>query len=465
MTGLLDRTAVIDLGATWVPLEEPEPPPRPPSARVPLILAILLLLAPLAGAAVPRPALRGLFAVPIEVGDPFAIAAQTLYTAGSGRVTAYRIPGGAPAWSTATGPVEALLWLPGAGVVLAQLESAEPGGVLALEARTGRVVWRAARARLLGAADERRAVVLVADPGLTVDVPTGRTLWERPRGLGMAWMLPDVDPSRSAPPRLAFDGGTGVTEVLAAATGAVLARARLEAGWPAGAGGAGGPAGAGGADGPAGAGGADGPAGAGGADGPAGAGGAAGPAQPDGFLLAARSVAGGRLLVARQRPDGTVLDAFDLDTLAHEWRTRITPAAYFVTDCGEVLCADGFSAITGLDPGTGRVAWMSWQWRQGRPLAGGRLLMSRSLSGAPVAVVERGTLRPALGLAGWLPVQGMVARDAAGQRSWFATVEPAGPRLRILGWAQGVQISQCQYTDAYLACPSMQDRLRLWRLG
>src|SRR5581483_2605658 len=150
------------------------------------------------------------------------------------------------------------------------------------------------RARLLGTvAGSGRALLLHVSqpPEVGVDVSTGRTVWARPRGLGVAWVLPDVDPLRTPPAQLTFDSGGGVTEVVDAASGAVLRRAGLEAAWP------------------------------------------------PGYQLVARSVAGDRLFVARQQAGGVRLDAYDLGTLAHRWRTTLAEGSFFVASCGALLCA------------------------------------------------------------------------------------------------------------------------------
>jgi PQQ-like domain len=429
-------TAMIDLGEDWDLPDQPAPP-RTSARRLPLILAILLLASLLGGAAVPRYGLVSLFAVPIEVGSVYTVSGDSLYLSRAGQVSAYRLPAGTPEWSAPTAQqVGALLPMPQAGVVLAQFAGGDPTGMVALDARTGRVLWRDDHARLLGAPDPRRVLLLVSDQMRAVDVPTGRTIWERPRGLGMGWVLPDVDPLQTAPPRLAFDGGDGVTEVVDAVSGAVVARARLETQWPSGIGVT--------------------------SDG-------AVSVTTGGFLLAARSVVGNRLFVARQQDGGTLVDAYDLGTLAHLWRTRLRPSAFFITDCGAVLCADGFTSIAGIDPGSGSVLWNSRQWREARPLPGGRLLVTSATAIEPVSVVDASDLRPIMGLPGWSPVAGfapgswLVARDSQGLRTWFAALDPGAPALHPLGWAWGVQISQCEYRDAYLACPTVHNELRLWR--
>ncbi|MEN3304017.1 MAG: hypothetical protein V7603_219 [Micromonosporaceae bacterium] len=428
---------VIDLAEDWTVPDEPERA-RPPSPRLALVLLSVLLLAALGGAAVPRYGLVSLFAVPIDVGSAHALYGDTLYVSRSDDVRAYRLPAGTLEWSAATAhPVGALIAVAAAGVVLAQYESGDPTGVLAFDARSGRVLWRDERGRLLGALPgPSRALLLHLDEVRAVDVPTGRTIWERPRGLGVGWAMPDMDPLQNAPPRLAFDGGDGVTEVVDASSGAVVARSRLESLWPAGVG-------------------------------VNGTGSVS--ATTGGFLLAARSVVGGQLFVARQRSASTVLDAYDLGTLAHQWRITLSPAAFFVTGCGEVLCVDGFSSMTGVDPRSGAVLWYTRQWREARPLPGGRLLVSSSVADAPVSIVDSATLRPVLRLAGWFPLPGsapgswLVGRDTQGLRTWFAALAPDGHRVRPLGWVRGVQISQCEYRDAYLACPTVHNELQVWQ--
>jgi hypothetical protein len=432
-------TAVIDLGEDWTLPQELEVP-RPASFRLPLVLFGVLLLAALGGAAVPRYGLVSLFTVPIEVGSAHVVYGDTLYVSRTRVVTAYRLPTGTPEWSVATAhPVGALIPVAAAGVVLAQYSSGDPTGMVALDMRAGRALWHDDRARLLGALPgPRRALLLYRDEVRAVDVPSGRTIWERPRGFGQGWAMPDLDPLQNAPPRLVFDGGSGYTEVVDASSGAVVARLRLESLWPAGVGVSGS---------------------------------GAVSVTTGGFLLAARTIVGGQLFVARQRSGSSVVDAYDLATLAHQWRSTLNPAAFFITGCGAVLCADGFTSIAGVDPRTGTVLWISRQWREARPLPGGRLLMSSSLADTPVSIVDAASLRPVLQLAGWFPLAGtatgtwLVGRDAPELKTWFAALSADGLGVRPLGWVRDVSISQCEYRDEYLVCPTVRNELGVWRFA
>lgn len=431
-------TVLIDLGEVRELPPEPEPPRRrrPLSRRTALILAGLLLVVTMGGAAVPRRGLTGLFAVPIEVSSAHLLDGDTLYVSHDARIDAYRLPDGTRRWTTpAPRPVGLFLPVPAAGVVLAGYATGDPTGMLALDARTGRVLWRDDRSRLLGAlSSPSRALLVRLDDLRAVDLPTGRTVWERPRALGMGLTVSGRDPTLAVPARLAFDSGGGVTEVVDAGTGTVVARSRLESHWPL-----------------------------------APPGQAAGSGPLSGYLLAARSVVGGRLFVARSQGGSTMIDAYDLVTLAHQWRTQVSRPAFFVTACGPVLCVAGYGPTTGLDPRSGAVLWDSGKWRDVRGLPGGRLLVSGSDSGEPTSVMDATGLRPLLRLPGWRPLLGsarrswLVGRDTGGLRTWFAVLDPAGPAIHPFGWVSGVQTGQCEYGDAYLACPTVGNQLQVWR--
>ncbi len=426
-------TVLIDLGEAREVPEEYLPAPRRPGRGLTLAVVGLLLLTLLGADARPRYGLVGLFSVPIDVASTEAIADDALYVSNPHQVAAYRLPSGTPLWTVRTAVAPgAIVPVRGAGTVLVQLVSEEPRGVLSLDAGTGRILWQDPGAELLGALPGTgRALLLRHDGVRAVDVPTGRTVWERPRGLGMGWDLPDMDPAQNAPPRLAFDGGDGSTEVVDASSGALLVRRQLESHWPAG------------------------------VPGPV-------SVSPSGLLLAARSVVGNQLFVARQQNGHTTLDAYDLGSLAHQWRTTLSPPVFFVTGCAGVLCVDGFSSMFGLDPATGAVRWQSADWRQAWPLPGGRLLVSAAMDGAPASVVDAVSLRQVLGLRTWQPVDGaaggpwLVARDVSGLRTWFGVLDPARPGVRPLGWAWGLQRSQCLARLGYLACPTVHDLLQVW---
>ncbi|HKS98250.1 MAG TPA: PQQ-binding-like beta-propeller repeat protein, partial [Rugosimonospora sp.] len=387
----------------------------------PLLLVAVALLGALGGA-VPHPVtLSTLFSVPFDARSDLALSTGALYVVRLRQVRAYALPRGDHRWSTSLSqPVNAVVPMERAGVVLVVTTHGFVTALLALDARTGQVRWREDPAQVWGVLDGAGWVLLrSADRVRALDPATGRTVWEHITGAG--WSLPDPDPRQGAEPWLVFQANDGTTEVVDAATGALRSRAWLPAAPPA-------------------------------------------EASSGTVPLVARSVVGSRLFVAVPQGDASVLAAYDLGTLDRQWRVTLHPAAYNVTACGSVLCVDGPDSVSGVDPGSGALLWTTGPWEQASPVPRDRLLISGGTNTVSLSVVDAHTLRPVLSLPGWYAVTDrLLARDGTDLCTWFAILDPSRARLRVLGGAWGVQTSGCAATDRYLACPDVHDQLRVWR--
>jgi hypothetical protein len=454
---------VIDLGEDWELPPDVERPLRRVSPRVPLALLSLVLVAMLGGSALPRYAVVSLFSVPLATGGTYALVTDAVYTAHDGQVDRYRLPDGARKWSAEVGDsVSTLRPMPEAGVVLAEYGTGEGrwGGLVALDARTGRALWRDNRARVSGTPDPHHLVLVtfgemsmvsgrmtMPEDVRGVEAATGRTIWSRQAVLGSARAVSDALVSPDARPWTVFEADDGATEVLDAATGAVVARARLRAPtviMP----------------------------------------GNADDVVWDGGLMVRldtasgavlsmvprRSIVGDRLFSVAWSGTGSVLDVYDLPTLAHQWSVGLPMQPYTITDCGTVLCAYSFYSLAGIDPRTGTVKWSSSQVPTAYPLPGGRLLAESANDALPPTVLDATSMHPLLTLTGWQRLGGigdrtLLARDdVAGLRTWFAELDPAGPSLRVFGSVSSVQTHQCVHSDTYLACPTAKNQLYFWRL-
>src|SRR5581483_6365744 len=140
---------------------------------------------------------------------------------------------------------------------------------------------------------------------------------------------------------------------------------------------------------------------------------------------------------------------------------------YDVADCGVVLCVDGPSSLSAVDPASGALLWSTGPWEQVAPLSRGRLLFADADGGVSASIVDARTRRSLLALPRWYPVdmvgygRPVLARDEVGLRTWFGVLDRQ--RLRVLGVTGGVLLPECAATDRYLLCPDVQDRLRVWR--
>ncbi|MEN3304350.1 MAG: hypothetical protein V7603_552 [Micromonosporaceae bacterium] len=426
------QPAVIELGADRAVPEQPDRPARPRTRW--LFAAGLALASAMGGAAVPRPGLVPRFQVPYAVGAAFVSGGDTLYVTAHGSVSAYRLPDGARRWSVpAPGTVEGMQLATGSRVLLVS-RAEPPTSTVGLDTRTGRQLWRSDSVLVAAVLPgDRQVLLFTPGPGASslmraVDVRSGQAMWSRTQLGTVAPTGPWTD-LRAEPPRLVFQTVDGGVEVVAAPTGEVLLRGRLP-------------------------------------DLPA-----PGPARfrPEDAQL---STAGDQLLVIRGG-DTRTLEAFDLGTLARRWRARLPAAGYFATSCGTVLCVFGPQWMTGVDPGSGALLWHTHLWQGAQALPGGRLLVSSGEPDLRLAIVVAATLRPVLDLKSWRALGGgpggqqplVLARTTADLRTWFAVVDPAVPHpvIRTLGGAGGVLDEECLAFDGYLACPTVHNRLQVWR--
>jgi outer membrane protein assembly factor BamB len=411
-------------------------------------LALLLLLA---GSALPRSGLTALFSVPIDVNTAYTLDSRTLYASRLGQITAYRLPGGAPLWQhTDPRAVGTVTVVPGTGVVLAELRAVPPPtGVLALDARTGQVLWRLEHMALAGILTDQRSVLLATldDTGVSavygVDVRTGRYIWGRHLDSSVTLVLAGTpEAPRNLSQLVVYDGGGGLTEVVDGTTGGVLVRSRLIADEPV----------------------------------PVGTtddrtDGIAPDYKPGVIASATRRL----LLVATSGHQATTIDAYDLATLNQRWHVTLPRTVFIVGECGAVLCASGSSTITGIDPLTGAELWHTVSIRNVITLPSGRLLVSGEGLGNADSIVEADSLHEVLSLGRWAPVGRtgtgpvVVARDDTDLRTWFAVIAGTGagpavaPAIHPLGAAWGIRQDTCTVDDAgYLACATIRNQLTVW---
>jgi outer membrane protein assembly factor BamB len=367
----------------------------------PRVVAAVLTLA-LAGSAAPARDLVAMFSVPLGEAGTFTVSDDGSYVATGSQVTGYRLADGGVRWRTAA-PFRPQGLLVAGTVLLAQNSGAGTDGqprTLALDARTGRVVWTDQTLVdhvLPGSGLAVMYTVSARGPaGLhAVQLETGRTVWRGPDAIGTRTLL-DLDSASGQAARVAFwvpDGTAGTVQVVTGATGQVVASGRLPL-----------------------------------------------PAGAEQAGTSWLSVAFGRLLVARRTGQGTQFTAYHLDTLISDWHTTVASTVYTASDCGSVLCLYGADEMNALDPASGAMRWSSRTWTRAYPLPGGRLLVSGTQGTA--GRVDATTLT-------WFAV---------------LDGEPGHlPVPRPVGSAAGVNREQCLTAARHLACPTVQNELQVWR--
>ncbi|QLQ39989.1 PQQ-binding-like beta-propeller repeat protein [Micromonospora robiginosa] len=330
----------------------PAPPRRPPGRTVRAVALACLVLLSMAGAAGParRPApIR----VPAPQGAAFVALAGRLVVAdgpgavhrGGREVTAYRLPGGEPAWRFTLPAGDQVLGL--AGAVGGLLVTSSPTGVgdtlsTLLDPVTGAVRWR-----------QTGYPVATAAGGVLVENPrpggTGSVRAVDPVSGAVRWTL--SVPAQGVAYRR---DARGVTQlVLVEPDGRVVVHdadsgARVRDGRVA--------------------------------------------SAPDGVAHRYAQVVGGLLLV----DDGAgAVTAYGLDRLDRLWTVPVDPrAGIWFTDCAGVICQrDQVGGAQALDPATGRPAWAQERWIGLAPI-GGRLIAAASGDGPEL---DLSTLEPATG--------------------------------------------------------------------
>jgi hypothetical protein len=435
---------LIDLGEVWTDAVRADPPPRTRRSCWPLVAALAVALV-LAGSAAPERDLVDVLTVPLRDAGTFAVSDDALYVATGTRLTGYRLDDRGVRWR-AVAPFRPQGLLVAGTVLLAQTSADADGQprTLAVDTQTGRLMWT----------DQILVDRVLPGPGLAVvygvsargpvglhavQLRTGRTVWRGPDTIGTRTVF-DLDTAGDAAgvvtfwvPDGAAGGGAGTVQVMAEATGRVVASGPLP---------------------------------------PLADGDRAGSGQvptPTGSWL---TVAFGRLLIARYTGYGTEFTAYRLDTLAEDWHTTVASTVYTAADCGSVLCLYGKDQLAGLDPTLGATRWSSRDWTRAYPLPGDRLLLSGTARSTARRVVDAGTLRPVADLTPWTPVRGqagparVLSWDTTAHVTWFAVLpdEPGDPHPpRPVGSAAGINPQLCLAVAHHIACPTVHDELRIWR--
>jgi hypothetical protein len=370
-----------------------------------------------------------------RLDDSVVLAGQTAYVArpyeGQSRVAAYDLSDGRLRWTAVTGEQMALQPpRPAGDTVLApadpvltkvampdggeyRLES--PRNTVALDARTGRELWRTA-GNAMPSAGTGTALV-VGDGSLrVVRLRDGAEIWRRPLPPPAGWTpLPDYQ----HPEAIATAGQDGLLSVFGYADGKL--RATRRAPWE------------------------------------------------TRTRSATLIPAGPNLAVARDDPSRqnttTVYSADDLKPL---W------SAGYLNPCGELLCSEAIGGISGRDPATGREVWSAPGARIMFPVSRDRILLGQTMDAAQLRLADSRT-----GQAIGPPIIGAQAyTDDPGDRLYFVrpSVKPLG-RLVVtrLDLADGTQTplgvfgtgglqSYCRATRDYLACPR-EDGLHVMAVG
>jgi outer membrane protein assembly factor BamB len=435
--GETDVTMIIDLDSAG-PADAPPPKTSIRRRAVVAGAAVSLLLSlSLGGSAGTASVVRPLTSVPAIINDSFELAGDRLFVLanadGSTRIDAYRLPGGQRLWrATVPEQMNLLQFAAPAGVLLAETDGGpDSGRIAALDAGTGRVLWRQTGALFPPQFVDPHVLMMQIDPDRgqelrLVDPRTGARLWSSPVGQG-------DDDAATGSGRLVLRSDAGDAQVVDEDTGRVLATGRLA-----------------------------------GAPDPG-----TSPARtPMTGVLSRLFAAGGQLFVTSPQARGTVVTAYAADTFAQRWQITVDDIVRNIEDCGPVLCFNGDGAITAVEPATGRTRWRNSASIDGIATDGWlRATVAVNGSDGQVVVMNPDTGKVALDLGPWAPVTRnggeappVLTRSEFGRLgAWVAVPEQS--QIRPVGWLPDVVSHQCQLSrsvQTYLACATHTGPVRVW---
>lgn len=415
---MVDAPAVIDLG-----LDRDAPAPkRPPGhlwsppvrRRWALAGCLALILATVAGANPPPPALVLVDPAPPSRTTGFSLVGDELYVMTGGRESrlfVYDLPDGRMRWSTPASPADIVqTWRTGdTTLVLSQQTRNSCCELAAYGSADGELRW-ARSGSVVGIGTEDELVVLAAS-GATqvVDIGTGRILWQV--GEPVAWQ-------GTGPGYLLLIYPGGVAERRELRTGAVQVTGRIY--------------------------------------------------EPS-DQLGALDIVGGRLVVEYRRDyQLSTVTAYDVDDFDLAW-TRSGLQVDGLVGCGLVVCLHTSGGLQAVEPGTGQVSWFEDGW-YGLEL-GQRLLAVTTGLREPrvVSLVDPWTGSVLLDLRSW-----QVHLDDGGGTRLVLTRTPAGTArttvaladletlsVQVLGVIPG-RATECQAGAKNLACRTADGRFQLW---
>ena len=444
--------AVIELGTLGTGDDVPPSgrwrPRRFPVRRYAAALVVVLCLATVHASAVPRArGLTGTWSMPFAGADAFEPSGGNVFVLRDGGpqvLTAYALTTGAPRWSFPVPyAVTALTPVDSAGVLLLPAQARSVGArtpagdllwahystlVVALDASTGRELWRAAGDVALTTAD---GVLLAEHEPDGLGVRTLRLVGFRDGAIRWtvdgrgAYRWTTVGGRADRPERLVTATPTGDLRVYRFADGSPQAGTRV-------------------------------------------------PWRTGSLTDVAYSEINGRgdlLYVFSTGADGTTATAYAPDTLRRLWSITGAPGAG-PSRCGAVLCVPTTTGLAARDWRTGRELWRIVGYDLGRPLVGHLLLVGGENAGRAVVDDRTGRILADLGAGGaaWEPegkiVVTLVPTRSPPDRVAVGRLDPRTGEVFLLGTIDPVVNSfWCRVSGTRLACTTPRNRLIVTDVG
>jgi outer membrane protein assembly factor BamB len=350
---------------------------------------------------------------------------------------------------------------PAATVLVSSLDpSLKADRTAAVDAATGRVLWRSASYRASQINAGSGALLFDSTPtdnGLIrryrqVDVRTGRELWGYQVPAGWTTVLPDEPRDSDTERHLVAVSPTGAARSVELATGREVAATDIDLGTPD-------------------------PADTEAAGAEAlvvpniARQAAAAPSAPS--LMLRDDI----LLVGHEEDGRSVLTGYRTDRLAPLWTVGLqSPSTLRVDGCGSLLCLAEEGDVRALRPDTGAVVWTGTGVTGALGLVGRWLYTVSDLAAAygywagPARLIDTGTGRTDLDLGSWR----LLSQPDQAEPALFELVDPesgqvwlgalgAGPHVQPLGAVTDLPAGSCDAGPDYVVCETSGDQVRIWR--
>jgi len=354
---------------------------------------------------------------------------------GAARLTAFRLADGGRLWQTpvAVNPA-ARVEVVGDTVLLTA------DGTVALDAGSGRLLWRSDLPRVSMAVRDGRVLVAAlldrpdpAGPSLSIHAPlllralnlrTGQPVWSYQVPGGWLTALP-ADPADTDPPdRFVVIAPDGQASAVDLATGAVRANATIPVTQ------------------------------------------AALDENTAGPWLA---LLGNQLVVGYLRQGNPALTVYRTDTLAPQWTVTVPTLNVAANRCAPLLCLSDTRGVRAVAAATGTGVWArngtawfgvvdGWLYDAPQPFQPGSARLVDPVTTR--TVLDLGRWRLSTQTPGQPPLFEWVEKDSG--RIWLGLLT-AGPRIQVLGAVTGLPQDTCDLDGSYVACVTTTQQVRIWR--
>jgi hypothetical protein len=182
-------------------------------------------------------------------------------------------------------------------------------------------------------------------------------------------------------------------------------------------------------------------------------------------------VVGGQVLIGYGQGDRTTVAAYDAATLRPQWTIRLAGQMYGVDGCGGALCLSGDTGLAVLDRASGQLRWADDR-QVVDPLGGRYAVLSPGgppggVATSTVVDLDNGRSVYYLGIWQWSGHAGradyVTYWEPAKARTWFGVLSTDPVAVHVLGFTRDAIESGCAGSGRYVVCETVRHRLLIWR--